>query len=669
MTTTSFVIGLLGDNIGGSLAKPLQEGEGEAQGLSLAYRLVDATHTGLGLDDTADVLRWAIRLGFDGLAVTHPFKNAVMACVDEATPEAQALGASNLVVVRDGRSVGTTPTGSASRRRCGRRCPRRSATGWSCSVPAEPGWRSATARCGTARPTSRSSTRTSSGPRPWPHDWARWSGRDRVSSTTDLAGALRGAGGLIQATPVGMDAHPGLPFDPALLRPDQWVADIIYFPLETELVHRARAAGCRVMTGGAMAVHQHAAAFALLTGRPADIRRMQEHFEALTGQQVALSQRHGLGEACGRASRRSRWRARWRTSSRPSPPRTSRASSCSTPTSPPPRCGPRRWPRGAATSASRSTSSSRCATSSASRPPRSATGCGSPTAKFEVMERLGATRTLLCSAVHPEASADLDLAAEQLATVGQRAADHGFTVAFEALAWGTFVNRVGQAWRVVENAGLPEVGLAVDTFHLLARGDDAAALEGMPGDRIEYLQVADAPHLAMDVLEWSRHHRCFPGQGSLDVVGVVAAVVEAGYRGPLSLEVFNDIVREAEPHETARDAMRSLLFLEEQLRRHWDGARAGDADRMAGSRTRPLVELFDPPAEPECPTAAFVEIAADPRSERVPDLLYRWGFVVHGGGRRGAPGYGPTATVAPGWSSTAARTSSCGGPRPSPARR
>ena len=90
-----------------------------------------------------------------------------------------------------------------------------------------------------------------------------------------------------------MDAHPGLPFDPALLRPDQWVADIIYFPLETELVHRARAAGCRVMTGGAMAVHQHAAAFALLTGRPADIRRIQAHFEALTGQQVALSQGTG----------------------------------------------------------------------------------------------------------------------------------------------------------------------------------------------------------------------------------------------------------------------------------------------------------------------------------------------------------------------------------------
>ena len=246
-------------------------------------------------------------------------------------------------------------------------------------------------------------------------------------------------------------------------------------------------------------------------------------------------------------------------------------------------------------------------------------------AKFEVMERLGASRALMCSAVHPEASADLDVAAEQLATVGKRAADRGFSLAFEALAWGTFVNRAGQAWEVVDRVGMPEVGLAVDTFHLLARGDDAAALAGVPGHRIEYLQVADAPHLSMDVLEWSRHHRCFPGQGSLDVVGIVAAVVEAGYRGPLSLEVFSDIVREAEPHETARDAMRSLLFLEEQLRRHWDGA-VGRPASDAMTRSRPLVELFDPPAEPGSPTATFVELATDPRSSAIPDLFTSLGF-------------------------------------------
>ena len=293
MTTTSFVVGLLGDNIGGSLAKPLQEGEGEAQGLSLAYRLLYATHTGLGLDDTADVLRWTVRLGFDGLAVTHPFKNAMMNHVDEASPEAQALGATNLVVIRDGRSVGhnTDWVGFADALRAtlpealGDRMVLLGAGGAGVAV----GY--GALRYGAAHLdiVDQNGDRAAAVA-------ARLGalvGADRVSSTTDLAAALRDAGGLIQATPVGMDAHPGLPLDPALLRPDQWVADIIYFPLETELVHRARAAGCRVMTGGAMAVHQHAAAFRLLTGRDADIRRMQEHFESLTGQHVALSHRTG----------------------------------------------------------------------------------------------------------------------------------------------------------------------------------------------------------------------------------------------------------------------------------------------------------------------------------------------------------------------------------------
>jgi len=289
MTTTSFVVGLLGDNIGGSLAKPLQEGEGEAQGLSLAYRLVDATHTGLGLDDTAEVLRWAVRLGFDGLAVTHPFKNAVMGSVDDATPEAQALGASNLVVVHDGQTIAhnTDWVGFAEALRAtlpealGDRMVLLGAGGAGVAV----GY--GALRYGAAHLdiVDQDADRAAAVA-------ARLGslvGTHRVAATSDLERALRGAGGLIQATPVGMDAHPGLPVDPRLLRPDHWVVDIIYFPLETELVHRARALGCRVMTGGAMAVHQHAAAFRLLTGRPADIRRMQEHFGSLTGQHVALS--------------------------------------------------------------------------------------------------------------------------------------------------------------------------------------------------------------------------------------------------------------------------------------------------------------------------------------------------------------------------------------------
>jgi shikimate dehydrogenase len=110
-----------------------------------------------------------------------------------------------------------------------------------------------------------------------------------VAAATDLDAALAAAGGLIQATPVGMDGHPGMPLPASLLRPDLWVADIVYFPLETELVRTARLLGCRVMTGGAMALYQHAAAFELLTGSPADLVRMERHFAELTGHRVALA--------------------------------------------------------------------------------------------------------------------------------------------------------------------------------------------------------------------------------------------------------------------------------------------------------------------------------------------------------------------------------------------
>ncbi|WP_040156130.1 sugar phosphate isomerase/epimerase and 4-hydroxyphenylpyruvate domain-containing protein [Mobilicoccus massiliensis] len=225
------------------------------------------------------------------------------------------------------------------------------------------------------------------------------------------------------------------------------------------------------------------------------------------------------------------------------------------------------------------------------------------THKFAVMERLGVDTALACSNVQPDAVDDLDLVAEQLHAVGELAADHGVHVAYEALAWGRHINRVRQSWEAIERAGHPHVSLAVDTFHVLSRGDDAAALAGVPGDRIGFLQIADAPRLDMNVLSWSRHFRCFPGQGDLDVAGLVGAVVDAGYRGPLSLEVFSDVVRVADPRMNALDGMRSLLHLEEQLRTR----RAAQA--AAGEPVRALVDLFDPPPAPERVDAEFVEFA------------------------------------------------------------
>lgn len=256
-------------------------------------------------------------------------------------------------------------------------------------------------------------------------------------------------------------------------------------------------------------------------------------------------------------------------------------------------------------------------------------------AKFELMERLGATKALVCSAVHPASVDDPDLTAEQLSTIGTVAAEHGFTLAYEALAWGTHVNRFGQARRVVEEVALANVGVAVDTFHMLARGDGPEALAGLAGDRIAFLQIADAHGLSMDVLEWSRHHRCFPGQGVLDVEGLVSAVVEAGYRGPLSLEVFSDLVREADPRDTARDAMRSLLHLEERLRRRWDQAEVAAGDEPS---RRPRVELFDPPPPPEAPSIGAVELAVAPGDTAIRSFFTSLGFTAV---TSGAAGLGP----------------------------
>ncbi|WP_369181194.1 bifunctional sugar phosphate isomerase/epimerase/4-hydroxyphenylpyruvate dioxygenase family protein [Streptomyces mutabilis] len=185
--------------------------------------------------------------------------------------------------------------------------------------------------------------------------------------------------------------------------------------------------------------------------------------------------------------------------------------------------------------------------------------------KFELMRRLGADTVLVCSSVSPHALDDDALAAEQLSHLAGLAEDHGVRVAYEALAWGRHISTYDHAWRVVESADHPALGTCLDSFHILSRGSDPKGIEDIPGEKIFFLQLADAPLLAMDVLQWSRHYRCFPGQGGFDVAGLVRHVLRAGYEGPLSLEVFNDVFRQSEAGPTAVDARRSLLTLQETV--------------------------------------------------------------------------------------------------------
>jgi 4-hydroxyphenylpyruvate dioxygenase len=155
------------------------------------------------------------------------------------------------------------------------------------------------------------------------------------------------------------------------------------------------------------------------------------------------------------------------------------------------------------------------------------------------------------------------LAAEHLSRLADLAQESGIRVAYEALAWGRHVNTYDHAWRIVEAADHPALGTCLDSFHILSRGSDPRGVEDIPGDKIFFLQLADAPLMAMDVLQWSRHYRCFPGQGGFDVAGLLRHVLNAGYDGPLSLEVFNDVFRQADAGRTALDGLRSLLALEE----------------------------------------------------------------------------------------------------------
>jgi 4-hydroxyphenylpyruvate dioxygenase len=184
--------------------------------------------------------------------------------------------------------------------------------------------------------------------------------------------------------------------------------------------------------------------------------------------------------------------------------------------------------------------------------------------KFDVMAELGTELMLVCSNVQPNAQNDDARASADLHTLAEHAAARGLRVGYEALAWGRNVNRWRHAWRIVQRAAHPALGLILDSFHVLAVGDDIAGVQDIPPDRLFFVQLADAPALSMDVLSWSRHYRNFPGQGQLPLASFLTAVLEAGYRGPLSLEVFNDEMRAAPARINARDGLRSLILLESE---------------------------------------------------------------------------------------------------------
>ena len=187
--------------------------------------------------------------------------------------------------------------------------------------------------------------------------------------------------------------------------------------------------------------------------------------------------------------------------------------------------------------------------------------------KFDVMEQLGTDLVLLCSNCSPVALDERARMIDDLHELGEMAAAHGKRVAYEALAWGRHVHDHRDAWALVRDVDHPAIGLVLDSFHSLARRIPSASIGDIRAEKLFLVQVADAPYIEMDYLNWSRHFRCMPGQGDFALAEYAAAIRRIGYDGWWSLEIFNDRFRAGSASQIARDGHRSLRLLDDQSAR------------------------------------------------------------------------------------------------------
>ncbi|MCA3805448.1 shikimate dehydrogenase, partial [Burkholderia sp.] len=266
MSRPSFLIGLIGQGIGGSLSPAMHEEEGFRQGFGYVYRRIDLDALGVTVDALPQLLDAAQRMGYTGLNITHPCKQRVIEHLDALSDDARALGAVNTVLFKDGKRIGHNTDWSGFAKSFRRGLP--DATLDSVVQLGAGGAGAAVAHAalqmGAAELTifdvdgTRAAALAAELQQRFPAARVAPGG---APSGGDLAAAMRAATGLIHATPTGMAKHPGLPLPAELLHAGMWVADIVYFPLETELIHAARAAGCATLPGGGMAVYQAVDAF------------------------------------------------------------------------------------------------------------------------------------------------------------------------------------------------------------------------------------------------------------------------------------------------------------------------------------------------------------------------------------------------------------------------
>jgi shikimate dehydrogenase len=277
----SILAGLIGAGIQASRTPALHEHEGDAQGMRYLYRLIDLDVLKLDTQALPDLLTAAQRMSFTGLNITFPCKQAIIPLLDELSDEARGIGAVNTVVLKDGKRIGhnTDCLGFAEGFRRGLPdVPRKHVVQLGAG-----GAGAAVAHALLAEGVEQLSI--------FEVDAARAQslvdnlnahfGAARATLGMNLQATMANADGLVNTTPVGMSKLPGTPLPPELLHASLWVAEIIYFPLETELLRHARALGCRILDGGTMAVYQAVKAFELFSGQPADAERMQAHFHSM----------------------------------------------------------------------------------------------------------------------------------------------------------------------------------------------------------------------------------------------------------------------------------------------------------------------------------------------------------------------------------------------------
>jgi shikimate dehydrogenase len=278
-STQSYLVGLIGDGVRPSLTPPMHEAEADAHGLRYLYRPIDLAEIGKDATEVGELLRAGAMLGFNAFNITHPCKQLVLEHLDDISDEARAIGAVNTVVIKDGKFHGYNTDASGFSWALANGLPGATldsvlqlGVGGAGSAVAYALLDSGVKELLLVDPeATRAAERAATLAMQFP---------DRTILACDFDQVpvlLPRVNGVLNASPVGMHHHPGLPFDIAGLTPGHWVADVVYRPVDTELITAARALGCRTLDGGHMAVGQAVDAYRIITSITPDTARMRNH--------------------------------------------------------------------------------------------------------------------------------------------------------------------------------------------------------------------------------------------------------------------------------------------------------------------------------------------------------------------------------------------------------